>query len=135
MACIDDDQPANDIWEMPEFNNNTKRVIIEFCADPSSRIGILTPKDCNVFRITAQHDITSEENIQKVINIVDNIPQGIDILLWSSIPCQEGSPWHRINKDRFPTIDDDRKDMKLRIQYKAFHQLFSAFKQLSLIHI
>ena len=75
------------------------RVIIELCTSNDSRIGQAHSwsSGCLVVRITEDDDLTSENGVNKAIEVIHQYKR-LPILLWVSIPCTGGSPWQRLNR-------------------------------------
>ena len=48
-------------------------------------------------RITEDDDLTSENGVNKAIEVIHQYRR-LPILLWVSIPCTGGSPWQRLNR-------------------------------------
>jgi hypothetical protein len=77
------------------------RMLLEFCCSEDSLLGQPTSlnEGCKVVRLTEAHDMTTETGYQFACDAVDEaVEKGVDIELWSSIPCTGGSPWQNINK-------------------------------------
>ena len=72
-----------------------KRRIVEFCCGPNSRIGKLAPADCEVIRLTAEDDLTTQAGLHKALTAVSNL--GVPTLLFGALPCTGGSPFQRLN--------------------------------------
>ena len=105
------------------------RVIIEYCCYENSLMGKSSPasKSCYVLRVTEQHDQTTEEGLQWLLNEIGKIPKGIPILLWGSIPCTGGSPWARYNLRKYP----DTFPARLRYLRTQWRQMTYNFYRVS----
>ena len=71
------------------------RRIVEFCCGPNSRIGNRAPPGCEVIRLPAEDDLTTQAGLDKALAAV-SVP-GLPCLLFGALPCTGGSPWQRLN--------------------------------------
>ena len=105
------------------------RTLIEFCCEEDSVLGRVSPPDCNVIRLTEEHDLTQEATVQELLQSFQQGDYG-QILLWASIPCTGGSQWNVFNLLKHPKEMAPRMEM----HWALFRILWSSFV-LSLIHI
>ena len=76
------------------------RMLIELCTNEDSKMGepTVASQGCFVVRVTIQHDLTTLQGLQFALDAVlawcrhrRKLKLGIDIMLWISIPCTDGS--------------------------------------------
>jgi hypothetical protein len=60
--------------------------LIEFCCEHDSILGRTADRDCQVWRLTEDVDMTRQESVQAVVKCLEQA-QPYTILLWASIPC------------------------------------------------
>jgi hypothetical protein len=77
--------------------DDAPRVIIEFCCGPDSRIGRpqFVSKSCKVFRLTLEHDMTTNTGFDYAMSLVERHP---GCFLWGSLPCTAGCSFFNINQ-------------------------------------
>ena len=81
----------------PDIPDVVPRVILEFCCGGESRLGQeqYQRDGCVVFRLTEQHDMSSQKGLQYAIGIARRHP---GCFLWASLPCTGGCGYWEINK-------------------------------------
>ncbi len=79
----------------------TNRTCIELCCDVDSKIGSDTHSAlaCRKVRFTIRHDLTSESGVQLAMDAVTTaqLAHPGHLLVWISVPCTGGCPWHHVN--------------------------------------
>ena len=78
-----------------------KRLLIEYCCSPTSKIGANKTDGCEVLRLTEDIDMTTPNGLRVALDAVDRAKkEGIYVALWASLPCTAGCPWQRLNRKR-----------------------------------
>ena len=75
------------------------RTFIEFCCSQGSKASDERYADdgfCERLRLTIADDLRTDAGLQCALNMVNSCNK--PILLWGSLPCIAGCPWHRINR-------------------------------------
>ena len=96
-----------------------QRTMIEFCCGPDSLLGQLTKSsmNCEVVRLTKEEDVTTPHGFSLATQAIN----GPCALLWGSIPCTGGCPWHKINRKK------PGGEANLRKHFAAFKKIWDAF--------
>jgi len=77
-----------------------RRLIVEYCCDSDSPIADVKtiPQGTAVLRLTKEHDMTKQSSVRNALGIIErSVARGIEVLLWSAIPCTGGSTLSYIN--------------------------------------
>ena len=77
-------------------------------------------KGCQVFRITEDHDVTTQEGFDYVDRLLDSC-YGPNTLLMAAMPCTGGSQWGNINVKR------PGGAAKLRKHISTFKKIWKTF--------
>ena len=113
---------------MQKKGSPVKRLIIEYCCDADSPIGDAKsmPEGTAVLRLTKDHDMRRKSSMQAVLkHIADATRKGIEVLLWSAIPCTGGSTLSFINEQR------PGGHAKLQEHWKLYKALWRNFETLA----
>ena len=96
------------------------RRIVEFCCGPNSRIGQRAPPDCEVVRLTADDDLTTQEGLDKALAAVSE--SDVPVLLFGALPCTGGSLCQHVNWYR-----GAKTRSKIRAHWALFRVLWRNF--------
>ena len=98
--------------------------MIEFCCDENSKLGqkgmYAESRGCNVVRVTEANDVTTDQGLTFVEDIIDKC-HGPSTILFAAMPCTGGSPWGNIN------VHKPGGAARLRRHIKTFHLIWRAF--------
>ncbi len=108
----------------PLMPSDPQRTIIEYCCSNESLIGSTATPNCNVIRLTQDHDMTSEKGLLHALDLANEAGQ--HTLLWCAIPCTGGCPWQEVNMRKIPNFEN-----KLAIHKEKFHKLWNNFEILA----
>jgi hypothetical protein len=101
------------------------RLMIEFCCERDSILGRTADRDCQVWRLTEDVDMTRQESVQMVVRHLEQA-QPYSVLLWASIPCTGGSQWNVHNLLRAPELLP-----KMQRHWRLFQSLWMSFESIA----
>ena len=74
----------------------TRRLVV-FCCEDNSVLGRPEiAEDCEVIRLTLENDLRTKAGLEAALDAVNT---ELPCLLWASIPCDGGTPFHYLSKD------------------------------------
>ena len=74
-----------------------QRLMIEVCADPSSKLSDPSRKSsngCRAIQFTEKHNLLDEKYRDYVCEEVNCFPMNKKVIVWVSLPCTGGFPGH-----------------------------------------
>ncbi len=87
-----------------ELLYSRRRRLVEFCTNSDSRLGNVTPPNCDVVRLTIDDDLTTSRGLKTALAAVSD--PAAQVLLFAAIPCTGGSQWQHLNWGRGQATQD-----------------------------
>ena len=107
-------------------SGSVKYLLIEYCCEPNSQLGLSAPAGALVCRCTKASDCCSEpccEQLETLVKLAQAC--AVPICCWCSIPCTGGSTWQIVNVARLGVTD------KLRGHWALFRRFWRNFERLA----
>ena len=124
MAAVAESRVLEVSAKSKKLNEMSNRKLLEFCCSEESLLGHrkYVRVGCHVIRLTAKHDLTTQEGLDVAMNAAEGARPGQYLHLWGSLPCTAGSPWQRMNKLKGPATIE-----KIEGHKKIFKKLIVNF--------
>ena len=116
----------------PAAKSDTKRLIVEVCCHPESKLSQTNRKwsdGCEVLQFTKEFDLNEVENQTRIASYVNPFKGDVKPLIWISLPCTGGTPWTYINMQnpnaREKVLKHVREFDRLWISLKSFLRMLT----------
>ena len=117
----------------PAAKSDTKRLIVEVCCHPESKLRQTNRKwsdGCEVLQFTKEFDLNEVENQMRIAEYVNSVKGDVKPLIWISLPCTGGTPWTYINmrnpSAREKVLKHIREFDRLWISLKSFLRMLNS---------
>ena len=111
-----------------------KRIIVEFCCSPDSRLGDVRPaaQGCKIIRVTDQQNALKDSTLKSVVSqirtLCDEGGAFKPILVFASLPCTGGCPWNRMTPNSPIWQQHQSLFLELLKQLKSLLRRMKTFK-------
>ena len=116
----------------PAAKSDTKRLIVEVCCHPESKLSQTNRKwseGCEVLQFTEEFDLNEVENQMRIAEYVNSFKGDVKPFIWISLPCTGGTPWTYINMKnpsaREKVLKHVREFDRLWISLKSFLRMLN----------
>ena len=116
----------------PAAKSDTKRLIVEVCCHPESKLSQTNRKwseGCEVLQFTEEFDLNEVENQMRIAEYVNSFKGDVKPFIWISLPCTGGTPWTYINMKnpsaREKVLKHVREFDQLWISLKSFLRMLN----------
>ena len=116
----------------PAAKSDTKRLIVEVCCHPESKLSQTNRKwseGCEVLQFTEEFDLNEVENQMRIAEYVNSFKGDVKPFIWISLPCTGGTPWTYINMKnpsaREKVLKHVRELDRLWISLKSFLRMLN----------
>ena len=116
----------------PAAKSDAKRLIVEVCCHPESKLSQTNRKwseGCEILQFTKEFDLHEVENQMRIAEHVNSFKGDVKPLIWISLPCTGGTPWTYINMKnpsaREKVLKQIREFDRLWISLKSFLRMLS----------